>query len=71
MQIYLPPDSRPLAAPAAPATAAPAATTAVDKTAVAAPVVAAAELGGSVKAEPGAGRIMRSRVEAKYWSRRV
>ena len=65
MQIYLPPESRPLAAPAAPATAAPAATTAVDNTAVAAPVVAAAELGGSVKTQPGGGSWILSRVASK------
>ena len=56
MQVYLPPEVRLEATPAAPATAAPVATTAVDSTAVAAPEIAAAELGGSVKTQPGSGR---------------
>ena len=72
MQIYLPPDRRFEATPATPATATPVATTAVVAAAVAtAPTEESMGLGVIMKAQPGAGRLMRSRVEAKYWSMRV
>ena len=65
MPIYLPPEIRLEATPAAPAAATPVTATAVDSAAVAPPEITAAELGGSVKAQPGGGSWILSRVASK------
>jgi hypothetical protein len=65
MQIYLPPESQVGGHSCRTSYSRTSATTAVDSAAVAAPEITAAELGGSVNAQPGGGSWILSRVDSK------